>query len=556
MQLKVISLLVAFGTLSQAAFNKGALNAFSHTHPRHYDQKRDYAPPEQPKLEKRRHSKFLNKATEKFVVNGTGIPDVPFDIGESYAGLLPISESPDEERQLYFWFFPSTNPHDAGDEVVIWLNGGPGCSSLSGLLTENGPFLWQQGTLAPVPNSYSWTNLTNVIWIEQPVGVGFSQGTPNITNEVELGLEFIGFWRNFIEAFELHNATTYITGESYAGYYVPYIADAFITANDDTYYKLGGVAINDPIIGDGTLQQQAVIFPFIEYWDNLFNLNQSYTNALRWTHEHCNYSTYIEAYGTFPPPKGPFPVLPDPYEDPSGNYTCDILDYAYAAALDANPCFNIYHITDTCPFTYSHLGIVNQGDYSPTGAEVYFNRTDVKDAINAPHVDWYQCTPLNVFGDGKPNSNASDASSAPAQTEVVRRVIEHTNNTIIGVGRLDFLLPPNGTLFALQNTTWNGAQGFQKYPQDKDFYVPFHPEYNGGRLSEAGIVGNWGRERGLTYYEVQLAGHELPGYSAGSGYRVLELLLKRIKNLGTIENFTTQKGDFQGNSSIKYTPSF
>jgi carboxypeptidase D len=39
------------------------------------------------------------------------------------------------------------------------LNGGPGCSSLSGLLTENGPFLWQEGTLAPVPNSYSWTNL-------------------------------------------------------------------------------------------------------------------------------------------------------------------------------------------------------------------------------------------------------------------------------------------------------------------------------------------------------------------------------------------------------------
>ncbi|KAK7431293.1 hypothetical protein QQZ08_002064 [Neonectria magnoliae] len=553
MQFKVISAILAFGTLSQAAFNQGALNAFSHTHPRHYDQKRDFAPPEHPKLDKRRHSRFLNNQTEKFVVNGTGIPEVPFDIGESYAGLLPISQSPDEERQLYFWFFPSTNP-DAGDEIVIWLNGGPGCSSLSGLLTENGPFLWQQGTLSPVPNSYSWTNLTNVIWIEQPVGVGFSQGTPNITNEVELGLEFIGFWRNFIEAFELQNATTYITGESYAGYYVPYIADAFITANDDTYFKLGGVAINDPIIGDGTLQQQAVIFPFVEYWDKLLNLNQSYTNALRWTHEHCNYSTYLETYGTFPPP-GPFPVLPDPSEDRSGNSTCDILDLAYAAALDANPCFNIYHITDTCPFTYSQLGIVNEGDYSPIGAQVYFNRTDVQKAINAPHVNWYQCTPVNVFGDGKPNSNASDASNAPAQTDVVRRVIEHTNNTIIGVGRLDFLLPPNGTLFALQNTTWHGVQGFQRYPQDHEFYVPFHPEYNGGRLSEPGIVGNWGHERGLTYYEVQLAGHELPGYSAGSGYRVLELLLKRIKSLGTVEDFTTQRGDFQGNHSIKYEPS-
>lgn len=39
-----------------------------------------------------------------FAVNGTGIPEVPFDIGESYAGLLPISDSPDETRELFFWY--------------------------------------------------------------------------------------------------------------------------------------------------------------------------------------------------------------------------------------------------------------------------------------------------------------------------------------------------------------------------------------------------------------------------------------------------------------------
>ncbi|KAH7368780.1 carboxypeptidase cpdS [Plectosphaerella cucumerina] len=535
-----LSLLLTFGVVAQAAFNKGAINAFSRERPRRHDQIRYPAMPDI-SLEKREASRFLTESTSKFIVNGTGIPDVPFDIGESYAGLLPISQAEDEERQLFFWFFPSTNPH-AGDEVVIWLNGGPGCSSLSGMLTENGPFLWQQGTLAPTPNSYSWTNLTNVIWIEQPVGVGFSQGTPNITNEVELAQQFTGFWRNFITTFDLKGATTYITGESYAGFYVPYIADAFIAADDDDYFKLGGVAINDPLIGDSTLQQQAVILPFIEYWQNLFYINETYMDALRWTHEYCNYSTYLETYGTFPPPEGPFPVLPDPYLDESGNYTCDMFDYAYAAALEVNPCFNIYHITDTCPFTYSQLGIVNQGDFSPPGAQVYFNRTDVQDAINAPRTNWAQCTRNNVFGQGDPNSNSSDTSLAPAQTDVLRRVIEHTNNTFIGVGRLDYILPPNGTLFALQNATWHGLQGFQSYPQDKAFLVPFHKEYNGGRLSESGIVGQWGRERGLTYYEVQLAGHELPGYSAGSGYRILEALLGRVADLGVDEPFTTQKG--------------
>ena len=51
------------------------------------------------------------------------------------------------------------------------------------------------------------------------VGVGFSQGTPNITNEVELGQELLGFYRSFVDTFQVHNRKVYLTGESYGGYY-------------------------------------------------------------------------------------------------------------------------------------------------------------------------------------------------------------------------------------------------------------------------------------------------------------------------------------------------
>lgn len=85
-------------------------------------------------------------------MNGSRIPEVDFDIGESYAGLLPISDAKDDPSRLYFWFFPSSNPN-ANNEITIWLNGGPGASSLEGLLQENGPFLWQYGTFRPVPVS-------------------------------------------------------------------------------------------------------------------------------------------------------------------------------------------------------------------------------------------------------------------------------------------------------------------------------------------------------------------------------------------------------------------
>lgn len=149
----------------------------------------------------------------------TAIPDVDFDIGESYAGLLPISGADDETRELYFWFFPTTNP-DPKDEIAIWFNGGPGCSSLSGLLTENGPFTWEAGTLQPVQNPYTWVNLTNMMWVEQPVGVGYTQGKPNISNEVELGQELAGFYKQFVQTFDVAGWDLYLTGESYAGYYV------------------------------------------------------------------------------------------------------------------------------------------------------------------------------------------------------------------------------------------------------------------------------------------------------------------------------------------------
>lgn len=108
----------------------------------------------------------------EFVVNGTGVPEVDFDLGESYAGRLPVSAAPNSTDRLFFWFFPSKNPA-ARNEITVWLNGGPGCSSMAGLLQENGPFLWQPGTYSPRPNPFSWTNLTNMVWIDQPIGKSF-----------------------------------------------------------------------------------------------------------------------------------------------------------------------------------------------------------------------------------------------------------------------------------------------------------------------------------------------------------------------------------------------
>lgn len=91
--------------------------------------------------------------------------------------------------------------------------------------------------------------------------------------------------------------------------------------------------------------------------------------------------------------------------------------------------------------------------------------------------------------------------------------------------------------------TWNGYQGLTDFP-GKEFYAPYHPMYNIRSLGGAGIVGKWGMERGLTFYQIALAGHMVPGDAPGASYRVLEVLLGRVENLGSIEPFTTLKGNW------------
>lgn len=155
--------------------------------------------------------------------------------------------------------------------------------------------------------------------------------------------------------------------------------------------------------------------------------------------------------------------------------------------------------------------------------------------------------------------------SVPSSLGPLPSVIERTNNTIIGHGFLDFLLFANASLITIQNMTWNGAQGFQTPPsKTQNFYVPYHqslgvieslaenaiphvqPQYD---TAGAGWQGTWHTERGLTFVTVNLAGHQIPQYVPGAGYRHLEFLLGRIENLGVIGDYTTQTGDFTGVSS-------
>ncbi|APA15023.1 hypothetical protein SS1G_13633 [Sclerotinia sclerotiorum 1980 UF-70] len=469
----------------------------------------------------RRSGQYLNEQTKAFAVDGSAIPDVEFDVGESYAGLLPISSLPDEDRKLYFWFFPSTNP-DATEEITIWLNGGPGCSSLEGFLQENGPFLWQYGTFKPVSNPYSWHRLTNMIWIDQPLGTGFSVGQANVTSEVDVATQFLGFMKNFVELFGLQGKKIYLTGESYAGMFVPYIANAMLDANDTSLYNLDGIMIYDPTIASNDVERELFAYSTYETWSKLFAFNQTFADEIRTRAKSCGATDFIEKYMTFPP-IGPMPPAP------SG---CDLYYTIGDNAFIPNPCWDPYHLATTCPNLWDVLGSPGAYSYVPAGASIYFNRPEVQKAIHAPNYTWSECTNNPVFVN---DTDLTAAAGLWTSQTVLPRVIEKVSRAIIGQGDMDYTILPNATLLAIQNMTWSGQQGFQG-PIDGTFYVP--PDANMSAAS--GIMGRTRSERGLTFVEVNLCGHMIPQYQPSAAFRHLEFLLGRVESLESEVPFTVE----------------
>lgn len=105
---------------------------------------------------------------------------------------------------------------------------------------------------------------------------------------------------------------------------------------------------------------------------------------------------------------------------------------------------------------------------------------------------------------------------------------------------------------AIQNMTFNGAQGFSKGPSEwEDFYVPYHEELALGSIAGAGNFGKWYTERGLTFSTVELSGHMVPQYAPSAAYRQLEFLLGRIDDLGVVSDFTTMPGNWGNNATIE-----
>jgi carboxypeptidase C (cathepsin A) len=207
------------------------------------------------------------------------LPEMETFLFNVYSGYLPVG---DTSKNLHYMFAESQ--HDpANDPLMVWFNGGPGCSSMMGYVQEHGPWVIEDGEVMWHQNEWSWNNRANMLYIESPAGVGYSycgdmtECKFTDTSSAEDALQAILYWYN--EKFpEYQNHELYVSGESYGGIYVPYTTYAIHKYNK--YYENDADVFKPNlkgfIVGDGVTNWNYDTTPaFIEmaFWHGLYDID-------------------------------------------------------------------------------------------------------------------------------------------------------------------------------------------------------------------------------------------------------------------------------------------
>ncbi|KAL7181656.1 hypothetical protein ACSBR1_040532 [Camellia fascicularis] len=185
----------------------------------------------------------------------SSLPGQPDNISfKQFSGYI-VTDA-EHGRTLFYYFVEADSPHPLLLPLTLWLNGGPGCSSLGfGAFMEHGPFQPRSDGVL-LKNKYSWNLESNMLYVESPIGVGFSYSNTssdyinwNDTQTAQDNLQFIINW--FKEFPSYRDSDLYLTGESYAGHYIPQLAALLLDYNKQPNIKpvkLKAIALGNPLL--------------------------------------------------------------------------------------------------------------------------------------------------------------------------------------------------------------------------------------------------------------------------------------------------------------------
>jgi carboxypeptidase C (cathepsin A) len=416
---------------------------------------------------------------------------------KSYTGYVEVNST--LQRNNFYWLVESQSATPEQDPLLFWYQGGPGCSGLGGLFTEHGPFRVNYDGNVELAQ-YTWNTNANVVYLEQPCGVGFSfspvSGYKYTSSDDQAATDNFNFIEGFLKANpKFLGRKTWLAGESYGGVYIPTLTGKILdNPSSDIYQQLTGCMLGNPVMSCESLKEKDVLIN-IFFWHQLI----SYSTYQKWENGGCAAtpgtakctSIFISA----------FRELGRVYQE-IGSFTFN----GTQPSLDPDDLYQDFILGNgTLEWTLSL-----QGKNSVTLDELavdYLNRQDVQTSIHAqppPAGQWEICTPGSTL-----SYNTSGESMIP----FYQRLISTRPDVSILVysGDIDIATVPAAQtqlcLAELDGTPVNGRS--------------WGPWYVNG--ATAGYVESFTQ---YTYATVKGAGHTVPTYQPLTGYNLFERFLQ------------------------------
>ncbi|KAF3956590.1 hypothetical protein CMV_018292 [Castanea mollissima] len=377
---------------------------------------------------------------------------------DQYAGYITVDS---KAGRALFYYFVESPKNSATKPLVLWLNGGPGCSSLGyGAMEELGPFRVNSDGKTLFRNDYAWNSVANVIFLESPAGVGFSYSNTSSdyskSGDTKTAEDSYTFLVNWLERFpEYKNRDFFLAGESYAGHYVPQLAHTILSKNknkNQTVINLKGIAIGNAWIDDNT--GQAGMYDY--FWTHALNSDE--TNA--GIHKYCNFIT--------------------------DNFSSECDDYQTRGDLETGDIdiYNIY--APACKNAKRKSGqsgsVHNFDPCSDDYVGIYLNLAEVQTALHAKATEWEACSGFRW----------TDSPTTILPT--INHLISSGISVWIYSGDIDGRVSVTTTRYAI-NTL--------KLPVT----TKWRPWYSDNEVG--GYVIGY---KGVTFATVRGAGHEVPSY--------------------------------------------
>ncbi|KAF8952304.1 Cell death protease [Haplosporangium bisporale] len=392
-------------------------------------------------------------------------------------------QDPERESQLFFWLVTNkTIPKKSklANYLVerrpwlVWRASNyfeSEFSSADGYFLEAGPLRFVNGALTL--NKAGWHEFANVLFLDQPVGTGFSITSKQMLGSLdEITEHFVSFMKAFYTVFpERVHDDVYIAGESYAGTYIPYFSKAILERNDNLQSGEQAINLQGSIIGNGwtdPLHQYSAYIPFVQkYKISTPAMLERMENQMNYCMDAIRLQDRIT-------------------QDPCERLVEIVMEGSMTGDANNPKCLNQYDIRlyedyPSCGGTWPHeLPLMKQ----------YLDRADVRLALHATAAknEWSECNHLV-------SSALRFDDSLPA-VALLPYVLSKTK-VLLYSGQQDFICNHLGTEYMISNLTWDGARGFQDVPTV-------------GWTVEDKPAGEWQTQRNLSYVLIYNSSHMVP----------------------------------------------